>query len=65
MLRPVGLCGLGRLVAFAEAENIGNDVACARSETFRFHPKGNLDVWLTLRIWVVFWIFAKSLLTTG
>ena len=65
MLRTIGLRGLGRLSVIAQTEHVGNDVSGTSRTAFGLHPQGHLDVRLALRIRVVLWIFAKSLLTTG
>ena len=65
MLRMVRLRRLRAFTAITQAENVRNDVACPCRAAFGFHLESNLDVWLALRIRIVLWIFAKSLLTTG
>jgi hypothetical protein len=60
----VGVSTLGRLAIGSKTHDVWNNIVGSDSCTLGLHPQSNLDVWLRLFVWVVFWVLSQSLLVS-
>jgi hypothetical protein len=60
----VRLSTLGRLAIGSETHDVRDDIVSPDCCTLGLHPQSNLDVWLGLFVWVVFWVLSQSLLVS-